>query len=350
MGPILAKMKECFQRANAEAHKLDEAIARHFTRLGVNDANLVVLQVRFSECGICRNLMTLKQTRPTNNENQSRKKLLFCATCQLGLPLPRGSMTPVTENDNGVGGPTKCPICQYQVVRVGPGEGYTGNGYTYCPKCFSDPPLEHGGVAGGDNFRCFNCQHPTCSLASGTPGGEVEVFPCPFCHQRSGGKVMLRKPRGFVLSCNQYSGQERCPYSIWLPNESRTVSVPEGDENICRHCSIGGRVVRKLHFLWKPGSVPPHLGRECTACVLCDTVFREDMSVRLPQPGQVLTNQRRTQAGGRGRGRGTGTGRGGGRGTRNWDQNNGDRGRGAGNTCYRCGQPGHFASNCPNNQ
>ena len=357
--PILNKMKQCFLTAAAEAHKLDEAVARHFPRIGAGNDTRVV-QANFSICGVCQNRMTLKQeveNRQGNNNNRSPRKLLFCDTCQAGFGLPRGEIRPKTEQDEG-GPPVKCPICNYQVVRIVRGDGYEGNGYHVCPKCFSDAPNEYGGARNGGDFRCFSCTHPTCSLSGGIQGGDVEIFACPFCQGQgnSSGKVNLRKnSRGYVLSCNNYSGSERCTYTIWLPRASQNVTVPEGDENVCRSCSTAGPV-RKVSFTWKPGSVPPHLGRSSTVCVLCDAAFRNDLQMSLPQPNQVRTNARRPQGGGAGRGgagRG-GTGRGGagrggaGRGGTT-NRNNGPNTNTQGNVCFRCSQPGHYANNCPQN-
>jgi hypothetical protein len=132
-----------------------------------------------------------------------------------------------------------------------------------------------------------------------------------------------------------------------LPRESQSVSIPEGDENVCTRCSTRGPV-RKVSFEWKPGSVPPHLGRSCTVCVLCDVAFRQDLQVNLPQMDQVMTNNNRTnnnrQAGGGGR-----------NGNRaqvapnNTNNNRNNNATSGGNVCYRCNQPGHYANACPRN-
>lgn len=355
LAAILAKMRECFVVANRDAHKLDEAVARHFSRLGAGNESQL-LQERFSTCGSCRNLLSLKQEQGRN----SQRKIVYCGACQIGCNLPsRGQFLPKVEN----GSPVLCPICNFQVIQITRGNGYDGNGYNICPKCFSDPPLEHGG-AGGD-FRCFSCQHPTCPLASGTSGDSTPVFGCPFCNNQH--QVCLRKnSRGFVLSCNKYiPGQERCPYTIWLPKEAQSVSTLPQDENqnsICSRCSSNGLVVRKVHFVWKPGSVPPHLGRDAIACVLCEADFRRELSIALPQPNQVqarpIVPRARADRGRGGAGStwttgarvssghraGAGSGRGGGRGSGGRESTRSTGGRGE---CFRCGQSGHFANNCP---
>jgi DNA topoisomerase III len=405
VGPILEKMKQCFITATAEAEKLDQAVARHFPRVGAGN-NATVLQADFSKCGTCNNMMTLKQEggggRGGNNRNSPRK-ILYCNTCSVGWSLPRGQILPKTEHDNG-GPPVFCPICQFQVIQVARGDGYEGNGYHACPKCFTDPPVDHGGPRNGGNFRCFSCTHPTCSLAGGMQGGDVEVFACPFCRDRGAtGKVCLKKnSRGYILSCSNFS-QTRCGYTIWLPKESQTVSVSEDENNgFCPSCSSNGIIVRKVSFVWKPGSVPPHLDRSAIVCVKCDVGFRQDMGISMPQANQVQSNSnysRRQQqqpqqqtyrsntGGGRGgggrssssnsgagSGRGYGGGRGsrgnggaggrsgsrGGRGNRHFDGRGsnfnagGGGGRGNNNAggivCYRCQQPGHYANACPSMQ
>eukprot|EP00546_Thalassionema_frauenfeldii_P005764 CAMPEP_0178909288 /NCGR_PEP_ID=MMETSP0786-20121207/8421_1 /TAXON_ID=186022 /ORGANISM="Thalassionema frauenfeldii, Strain CCMP 1798" /LENGTH=833 /DNA_ID=CAMNT_0020581337 /DNA_START=2085 /DNA_END=4585 /DNA_ORIENTATION=+ len=199
MEPILLKMKECFERATAEAHKLDAAVARHFAPLGSRHST--VLQAHFSKCGVCHNSMALKETQAQQRNNN--RKVLYCDTCNIGLTLPKGELRPATAQENGTGPPILCAICQYQALRVSRESG--GSGYAVCPKCYNNPPAEYGGESNaGETFPCFRCQHPTCSLASGTPGGDVEIFSCTFCTQ---GKINLKKTsRGsYALSCSNYS-------------------------------------------------------------------------------------------------------------------------------------------------
>lgn len=354
MAVLLTKMRQCYEAATLEAHKLDEAVARHFPRLGSSNDTSQVVQANFSLCGLCDSQMALKQDR-NNRGNGASRKLVYCDACRAGWGLPRGNYKPKTQTDNG-GPPVQCPICNFQVIQILQGEGYAGNGYHVCPKCFSDPPVEHGGSVNGGDFRCFNCAHPTCALASGTAGGDVAVYACPFCRPRSTGEVLLRKnSRGFVLSCSTYGQGERCPYTIWLPKEGQSVTVASGDENdgnvFCARCTTGGNAVRKITFVWKPGSVPPHFGRECTVCILCDADLRRDLNISLPQRNQVTARplQQRPPPTGRGATRGGRDGRrapsGGGR--------TSGRGRGGnqdnvGNVCYKCGEPGHFSNRCPN--
>jgi DNA topoisomerase III len=354
VGPILSKMKDCYLVATRDAHKLDEAMARHFRRIGQNN-NTTVLQRNFSECGTCRNQMVLKQETGTSRTSD-RRKLLYCDTCQVGYLMPRkGEYRPKIE-ESGPASPVRCVICSFQVVAIARGDGYDGNGYNLCPKCYTDPPVDHGGSSHAGSFACFACSHPTCGLAGGTSGGDVEVFGCPFCRElgNRGGKVVLRKnTRGYTLSCSNYSSREKCRFTIWLPKASQSVTVSENE--VCRRCSLNGQV-KKVSFVWKSGGVPPHLGRETTTCILCDTRFREDLQIAIPSLNQVESNGRNRQ-----RHRGVDGNGGGGR-RRSNDvarvENSGGRGLGIetrnrtsdnpnGHVCYRCNQPGHYANACP---
>jgi hypothetical protein len=266
---ILAKMRQCYVTATQEATKLDDAVAKYFPRLGSSNMTSRVLQAAFSECGACQQRMSLKQERsengPADRNNLGRRKILFCSTCQRGLTLPKGVLAPMTDENGST--PQRCPICRYQVVQVSTGEGYEGRGYTFCPKCFSDPPLELGGSTGGGEFRCFNCAHPTCSLSRALPGSDIPVFPCPFCEENRAADInaavanvfLSRNSRGYVLSCKAFvPRQGPCAYTIWLPKESDRVSVAAGDENhhdtLCGVCSAPGKVVRKVNFVFRAAS------------------------------------------------------------------------------------------------
>jgi DNA topoisomerase-3 len=316
---LLEKMQQCYRTAVQEAHLLDRAVARHYQSLG--DTSTVVQQ-QFTLCGACRHPMTLKH----NTQGRVTRKMLQCATCSQTWALPRGQPQPKRDAQNQ---PVICPLCQYQVVQITTGDGYTGSGYTVCPHCFSNPPSGHA-----PDFRCLNCTNTECSLSLGTP--DVTVFHCPFCASQGNPtqSVNLRKTsRGFVLSCTRFQHGDRCPYSLWLPKECEQVTVldvtsNENEDGLCASCSRPGHLVLKMKFTWKRGSVPPHLGSFVTTCILCDISFRREMEISLPQLNQVIararpatnnstTNSYRAASTGRGRataGRGTQRGRGGGRG------------------------------------
>lgn len=154
--------------------------------------------------------------------------------------------------------------------------------------------------------------------------------------------MTLRKSsRGFVLSCSNYSAQTRCAYTIWLPKEARSITVV--NDETCPNCTRQDQYfVRRIKFEWKTGSVPPHMGRDCIVCVLCDADFRNEMQVSLPHPNQVISNPTRRRVP---------VGRGGARtaGTRERQRPRGanNTNNGTGNACYRCGKQGHYANACP---
>ncbi len=330
MQPILIKMRECFEKASAEALKLDAAIARHFTRIGADNNNSNTIQQNFSKCGSCQGFLSLKElTGARNNHHHNRgrnnrsnntrsnPKLLQCSSCSVGYRLPaKGIPTPFVQNSEA----KLCPICQFQVIKISQGDGYTGNGYHVCPKCFNDAPIEYGGAATSGEFRCFNCTHSTCTLASGTRGGDVEVFPCPFCAGSNAGKITLQKnSRGYILSCSN-----RCEYKIWLPKAASSVGVAEpplsteaqndtsastalrptnnaisnNDQQnaiVCNRCSNPNRTVRLLSFRWNPNKVPPGIPIQQVACILCDEGLKSDFQIMIPQLNQVRIHRGRQQ-------------------------------------------------------
>lgn len=339
MAPILEKMRQCFLHVNAEAHKLDDAVRRHFAPLGSSTTAYRIVQPQrfFGQCGSCgQSNLILKQLI-----NSDRRKLvLYCPTCALGHSLPsRGEVSLHTENNSN--NPVLCPICQFPVLQISRGEGYTGNGYKLCVKCFNDSPQEYGGTNSGTDFRCFECTHPTCSLAGGVIGSDITIFSCPFCGSDNngvGGKVMFKRTSNgrFILSCDKCvnSDASSCRYTIWLPREASDITIPEVSTNNssshqgqqhpqeqlsqydCANCSNTNNQqrVRKLKFVWKAGSVPPHVEREHIGCVLCDRFLKEDMRIQLPiRNNQVRIHNRGGARGGRSRGRGRGRARNGGR-------------------------------------
>jgi DNA topoisomerase-3 len=387
LGPVLSKMLDCFKIANAEVHKLDEAVARHFNKLGSDSSQYRVIQANFTRCGSCNGMTVLKERSTGGGSNRGGtgdsggNKLLQCAPCSKSFLMPRyhQEVRPGV-NPNNQHEPLICPICQFQVVDCIKDDG---SSYFVCPQCFSDPPEEHGGDS--TDFPCTKCTHQTCSLAKGTRGGDVEIFSCPFCASsgNSSGKVCLKRGQhGYRLSCSN-GGPNSCQYTIWLPKAAREIVIDDSTGN-CNRCSNPNRVVRQLKFIWKPGSVPPHYDRELCACVLCDEQLKNDMDIRIPALNQV--NYRRTgnSGGGRGgqsnswgtsnnnsrggrgntwsssndssgrpgRGRGGGGRGSGGRNSTSWGASTNGRGGGGGGgsvLCFSCGGP-HYANACPNRQ
>ena len=199
-------MRQCFRTAIQEAHKLDQAMVRYFQRLGgQSDNSTRVLKHDFSQCGVCQRSMALKQQRADGARGGTQqRRILYCVDCSMGYLLPRGALIAKVYGDLT---PVKCPICNFQVIRVERGEGYDGNGYHVCPKCFSDPPLEHGGTTYGIDFRCFMCTNQSCSLSGSIPGGNVPVISCPFCRGSNAAVILYQ---WLIYGGRKHPGSDLC--------------------------------------------------------------------------------------------------------------------------------------------
>ena len=117
----LEDMKHCFQVCSREANKLDIAMEKHFTALGLGGNEYHVVTAEFSRCGDCRNMMELRST----GNGVATSRYLYCGECMKSYIMPRGELT---------GNPNSCAICSFQAVGVRNAEN--GKEHTVCPKCF----------------------------------------------------------------------------------------------------------------------------------------------------------------------------------------------------------------------
>ena len=160
---------------------LHSAMRAHFTPLAAAGAQVVVRNL--TQCGRCRGGMDLMETRSAaaggGGAPERVTRFLHCAPCSLELNLPRGAHSALTlAAATGAGGapPQTCVLCQFQVVQVSAGGGYTGNGYTLCPMCYNNPPAQHNSSADSLTMPCFQCA-ASCPLAGKTP--QRPIARCP---------------------------------------------------------------------------------------------------------------------------------------------------------------------------
>ncbi|CAM9932316.1 unnamed protein product, partial [Phaeothamnion confervicola] len=256
-------MRRVFCTVIEQATKLDAAVSARFAPLGAvgGASRMAPGGASFAACGACAYLMDLKVS------DNGGARSLFCSTCARGLLLPSKGEISLLQPD------VACMICGFQVLEVTTGNGYTGNGYTFCPHCFNNPPAEHGGKA-GTQFRCFNCA-ADCPLAKRAPGEDTPVAPCR--RSSCGSAMTLRKGRtgSFMLSCK--SGLA-CQGVLWLPKAATAVAV---SDDTCATCSLGGSggggggEVRKLKITFQRSRIPPHIPTELLACPYCDDTLNE---------------------------------------------------------------------------
>ena len=185
--------------------------------------------VGFSTCGVCNGLMDLKHREVQGHDNNNNaggaggggggvKKQVFLSceseSCQVVYPLPAKGSLSAHEH--------RCPLCDFQVLNVGPGHGYNGNGYTLCPKCFRDPPE---GAKQNEDFRCFQCSAANCKLAQGVQGGDLAVLKCRTCNGEHDVTMRKTKAGKFMLTCAGHSSEPKCGAAIFFPTGATRVQV-----------------------------------------------------------------------------------------------------------------------------
>lgn len=160
-----------------------------------------------------------------------------------------------------------------------------------------------------------------------------------------------------VVGC---TGYPQCRNSVWLPSCATKVELTD---QLCEHCANArgngqGRQVFMFSMEFPRRVLPPQYRdkTEYLGCVLCNSRLRELCDMVGGPPGNAGGGGGggsgvRSDGGGRGRGRGRSRsgrigGRGGG-GSRS-GQYGGSAAGASSSTCFKCGQSGHFAADCPN--
>jgi DNA topoisomerase-3 len=184
--------------------------------------------------------------------NNARRKMVYCNTCSAGWNLlgrvqfHRKARTAALQSSAAPFATTK-----FKVMR---GEGYEGNGYHVCPKCFSIQWTT------GSLKRSFVVSRSAHHLRIGQwdTGRRREVFPCPFAilvaedRADNTGNACARHLWGTCCLQQVCHKSALSVHSSGCPRMSQTVSIPEGDENqntICPTCSTGGRLSsRQVHL------------------------------------------------------------------------------------------------------
>jgi DNA topoisomerase-3 len=293
----LTKMKECFQSCTREVHKLESALDKYFSALGTGDAaDYICVQQSFATCGLCNAKMDYKVSKSSTNDNargagggggggddrqRRQMRFLFCSPCRKSYILP--SFGELTLNNK------ICPICSFQVLNAE--NTATGKKYTFCPKCYKDPPVWADGDS-SNGFKCFNCSHPDCELAiKSSP-----ILPCQLLHC-TGSLVLHNKANTdgstkYWISCSKYA---QCGFKPWwLPSFVRTAKVrPDLSCAACSRkyssASTQSKVLKLLvniNLRLAPNVRSPNP----EVCVICDSIWEENhhsgMRLQVNESGQ----------------------------------------------------------------
>ena len=81
--------------------------------------------------------------------------LIFMADTSIAHPAALTAEQPQSNPQ-----PQLCVLCQFQVIEVSAGHGYSGNGYTVCPHCYNTPPPQHASQRDAMTMPCFQCAAP----------------------------------------------------------------------------------------------------------------------------------------------------------------------------------------------
>ncbi|KRY51119.1 DNA topoisomerase 3-beta-1 [Trichinella britovi] len=165
----------------------------------------------FSRCGRCRRYMKIVL---------QGKKRLFCATCQLTYPLPRGSTISFRPLNDA-----KCPLDGFDLIYCV--NGGNGGDHALCPYCYSNPPFEDM----RPEQACNRCTHPTCPYSSRT----LAVAICEYCARTAAksafrGSLLLdpgSAPK-WQLCCNQ------CKFKVRIFKGAKMVRVTDDH---CPQCN-----------------------------------------------------------------------------------------------------------------